>query len=336
MTSQNFLQKNNSLRQAKSLLLLVLILVLGMSSLSAQDLLPDSSFTITDIVSDDGWQTSMRGPSAMFADRRSGEVFVADAGNHRILVFDQRLQPKFSFEHFVKDRRSGRLVKGEPRDMVVNSAGEIILVDNLATHLDVLDFRGKPLEQIHLNRLYGDTTLTIKPQSLSIDSDDNLYVGTTGDVVTVMVLDSYFNLKKMIGHRGGAESEYNTILAIHVNDGRLYVTDLYAKPAIKVFDTTGTFLFGFGGHEIEKADVSFPSGVAILPDLEGNPLIWIVDGLRQVIKVFDANGEFVQLVGGYGIGPGEFRYPADIAALSDSVFYVVERIGNRVQRISIK
>jgi hypothetical protein len=163
-----------------------------------------------------------------------------------------------------------------------------------------------------------------------------LYVATGGEVVTVMVLDDYFNLDKMIGKRGSGPEDFNTVLTLQVHQNRLYTTDLYATPAVKVFDTSGAYLFGFGGHDVERADLSFPSGLAILEADPGEVTIWIADGLRQVLKVYDASGEFLQLVGGFGLRAGEFRYPADLAAMGDSVLYIVERVGNRIQRFDIQ
>ncbi len=147
---------------------------------------------------------------------------------------------------------------------------------------------------------------------------------------------SILNSKRTIGQKGGGPSEFNTPLGIQIWRDRLFVTDLYAEPAIKVFDTNGAFLYGFSGHQIERGDVSFPSGIEIMSDREGRPAIWVADGLRQVVKVFDSSGTFREIVGGYGISPGEFRYPADIAAANDSVFFIVERIGSRIQRFETK
>lgn len=335
MTSHNCSPKNN--RQRLSLAFWVSAMLLGVaSSASGQEVAPEGAFTITEIAYDDGWQKALRNPSAIFVDSLALEIVVADGGNNRVVIYDDKLRPKFSFEHFVKEPRTGQMIKGEPRDLVVNRSGEIILVDNLSDDIDVLDFRGRLLEQVRLNYLYGDTTLTVKPQSVAIDGDDNLYVATSGDVVTIMVLNNRFDLVRTIGQKGGTPSDFNTPLAVHVQSGRVYVTDLYAKPAVKVFDTSGTYAFGFGGHEIEKADMSFPSGLAVISDSAGEASLWIVDGLRQVIKVFHSEGDFAYLVGGYGVRPGEFRYPADIATLNDSVFYVIERIGGRIQRFDIK
>ncbi|MFQ6008666.1 MAG: NHL repeat-containing protein [Candidatus Zixiibacteriota bacterium] len=291
---------------------------------------------VTAVVYDDGWQSKLRNPSGLFFDRQAGELFVADAGNHRVLIFDQNLVPKYSFEHFVHNCRADHMVRGEPRTLVVNSLGEIILIDNLVNYLDVLDFRGKPLEKVHLNRVLKDTTLSVKPQSLSIDQSDNLYVAVVGDLTTVIVLDKYYELKRTIGTKGTDRSDFNTPLRVYVQNGLLYITDLYAEPAVKVFDTTGEFKYGFGGHEVERSDFSFPTGVMINEKYSGQKSIWVVDGLRQVVKVFDDQGEFVTYVGGFGFNQGEFRYPSDIAAASDSVFFVAERVGNRIQRFEIR
>ena len=114
------------------------------------------------------------------------------------------------------------------------------------------------------------------------------------------------------------------------------VTALYARPAVKVFDTAGVFQYGFAAHDIAKADLSFPSGVTIIDNIEGGSSIWITDGLRQTLKVYDDSGEFLALVGGYGYGPGEFRYPNDIVAVGDSSYLVLERVGNRIQHCLIR
>jgi hypothetical protein len=329
-----FLSRNSKPHLAASLALLILIC--RALPVGAQKANLEERITITEIVFDDGWQKGFRGASALFIDETVGELFVADGGNHRVVILDEKLQARFAFDHYVEDRRSGRLLKGEPRDVVVNRRGEIILIDNLTDRIEVLDFRGKLLEKVYLNRLYGDTTLTIKPQRLALDDSDRLYVATGGDVVSIMVLDDYYNLVRMIGRRGSAPGEFNTILTLLVHAGRLYVTDLYALPSVKVYDTAGTYLFGFGGHDVERGDLSFPSGLAVLEVDPGEVTIWIADGLRQVIKVYDSAGSFLQLVGGFGLRPGEFRYPADLATLGDSVLYIVERVGNRIQRFDIK
>lgn len=291
---------------------------------------------INTIVNDDGWQGLLRTPTAIYYDPTGDEVFVADAGNNRVLVYHPDLTPKFTFQHFIRDERTGEMVPGEPKDMVVNSLGEIILLDNRVDYIEVLDFRGKPLERIRPAALLGDTTLEVRAQGLAIDANDNLYAALTGDVTTVLKLNQQFELIDQIGRKGNGPDQFNTPMAITVWRDIVVVTDLYGRPAVKVFDTSGVYQYGFAAHDIDKADLSFPSGVTVVDNIAGGYTIWVADGLRQVLKVYDNTGEFLALVGGYGFGPGEFRYPNDIVAAGDSAYYVLERIGNRIQHCQIK
>ncbi len=324
-------------RNSRALALLIAAVSLCGSLLLAQSEGDDlnARISITTLVNDDGWDRNLRAPSALFFDDASGELFVADAGNNRVLVFDRLLSPRYSFPHFVPEYGTGRLVKGEPRDLVVNSRGEILLIDNHADFIDVLDFRGTPLERIHLDRLQGDTSLTIRPQTIALGPDDHLYVGTAGDIVGVFVLDADFRLVRVIGQSSADVKPFQTIMAVAVYDSTLYVTDLYAEPAVKLFTLDGRYLAGFAKHDVDRADLSFPSGIALMTDETGRKTIWITDGLRQTVKVYQHDGAFLAFVGGFGVKPGEFRYPADIVASGDSLFYVLERTGGRISRFII-
>jgi len=314
------------------------LLLLPADRPAAQDLakMLNDRISITAIVTDDGWNRPLRGPSAMFYDQSADELFITDPGNNRVVIYDGNLSPVFSFTHYVRDPSSERMIKGEPRDLVVNSRGEIILADNYVSYLDILDFRGAFIERLELNRLLNDTTLNVKPQCLAIDGNDNLYVATAGDVVGVIVLDGNFRFQRIIGRDAAGNSDFKSPLAIHVSDSILFVTDLYAEPTVKLFDTSGAYLTGFGAHDVDRADMSFPSGLTTMTDDEtGKVTFWVVDGLRQVVKVFHDDGSFLAHVGGFGVAPGEFRYPTDIVSSGDSLFFILERVGNRIQRFTI-
>jgi len=325
-------------RYALPLIMLIGLLAIAPSRLHSQDEEAELNdrISIGAIAVDDGWGRPLRSPSSLFLDEQAGELFVTDQGNNRVLIYDRMLQPKFSFVHYVKDRTSDRIVKGEPRAIVVTSRGDIVLLDNYVDYVEVLDFRGFPLERIYPNKLLGDTTLSIKPQCVAIDSRDNLYIGTAGDLVGIIVVDDHMQFKRVIGDDQTGDGKLQTMLTIQTWRDTLLVTDLYAEPAIKIFDTLGNYIRGFGGHDIEEADVSFPSGITAYYDTKTDQeLMWVTDGLRQVVKVYHGDGSFLGYVGGFGLGPGEFRYPASIAASGDSVLYICERVGNRLQKFVI-
>jgi sugar lactone lactonase YvrE len=310
--------------------LLAIVILIAAYDVRSQDLVERVTFNA--VTYDDGSGGSLRNPWSASFDDRARELFICDAGNGRIVIYDDDLTPRYSFTHFVTPRSGAELTRGEPRATVTNSQGDIFIVDNLAPYIDVADFRGAVFTRIYPNRLLGDTTLQLRPQALAIDSADNLYVIVSGDKQTVLVLDRDYNLKRQFGQKGTAPKDFSAPVAIAEHKGLLYISDMYAIPALKVFDTTGTYLRGFGAHDVDRADLSFPSAIVISEDTSGAPLIWVADNLRQVIKVYDETGTWLANVGGFGDQLGEFRYPSGLAIEGNSTFFVVERFGNRIQR----
>lgn len=314
---------------------LFLVLFLIVPDLSVASDIP-SRITFDAITFDDGMGIALRSPRAIFFDRRSGELTVADAGNNRIIIYDRNLKPLFSFDHFVRDRYSGMIVKGEPKAVAVNSLGEIIVIDNLVEYLEVLDFRGTPLERFTVGQILGDSAIKARPECLAIDAADNLYLGVTGEITAVLMLDRNLRLTRVIGKKGPLPFELNTILAVTESEGLLYLTDLYSVPAVKIFDTSGNYISGFAGHDIEEPDLSLPSGIAVSKDSIDGTLIWVADALRQVIKVYNSDGDMLVQVGGFGHKLGEYQYPASIAFTGNGHFFVSEKVGNRIQRFLLK
>lgn len=312
-----------------------LVILLAGSPAAQDDLAP--RLTITGIALDDGFGVDLRSPTAGFFDTHSRELIVCDGGRGRIVIFDEQLLPKYSFPHFVRTDPLRPKSLGEPRGAVANSNGDFIVADNLSPYLHVLDFRGTPIERIHLGATLGDSALRVKPEALDIDPRDNLYVLVSGDRHTVLMLDREFKLVRTIGTKGADSSQFNTIVSLAEHEGLLLVADLYGTPAIKIYDTAGSFLSGFGGHDVERTDFSMPSGIDLLTDPQtGEQLVFVTDALRQVVKVLTRNGEFVSNIGGFGAKLGEFRYPSSVVANGLGDFFIVEKGGNRIQAFQFR
>jgi len=67
--------------------------------------------------------------------------------------------------------------------------------------------------------------------------------------------------------------------------------------------------------------------------IDGQERIYILDGAKQLIRVFDENGNFIQTVGKKGRGPGEFELAGSMAILNDSLLYVSN--GYRIEKFQI-
>jgi hypothetical protein len=292
--------------------------------------------SITAMTYDDGFGVPLKDPAAIWFDRWAHEVFVADAGNHRVIVYDTQLTATFSFRHFVKERTSGQMVPGEPRSMAVNSDGEILLIDGRSDRLELLDFRGHYLTSVKPAALLGDTALRVTVPSVSIDIDGFFYVLVTGDVTCILKLNRDLSLVRQIGEKGIQPGQLNTPVSISIWRGKIFVGDLYGLPAVKVFDSLGQFLYGFAGHDVERQDLSMPVGIGFLDSPSTGFLILVADGLRQAVKVYKEDGRFVTIIGGFGYLPGLLQYPSGLSSDGVSAFYVVERTGGRLQRYKVK
>jgi DNA-binding beta-propeller fold protein YncE len=109
----------------------------------AQDNAWQDRIRVTALTYDDGFGLGLRNPAAVWYDRNTAEVLVADAGNGRIVIYDSLLTALYTFRHYVTDPASGANVLGEPQALAANSSGEILVADGRTDRLDLLDFRGR-------------------------------------------------------------------------------------------------------------------------------------------------------------------------------------------------
>jgi len=317
----------------------LLISALVIIPVAAKGADPDSlqaRINITAIAYDDGFGGGLKTPAGISCDSEAGEVYVADAGNGRVVVYDRFLNCKFTFHHYVEDRETHRQVPGEPKAIAVNRQGEMLLIDGRTDILDLLDFRGRVLDRCRPSRLLGDTTLQVRAICVTVDERDRFYMLVVGDVTRILVLDENLKLLSQMGESGDLPSQFKAPTALAVHKGRIYVGDMRGTPAIKIYDSSGHFLSGFSGHDVDRKDLSFPVGFGFLDNGSGGEYLLVADALRQVIKVFTLEGEFFTAIGGMGIAPGLVQYPSSLASDGPTAFYTSERVGGRIQRYEIK
>ena len=109
--------------------------------------------------------------------------------------------------------------------------------------------------------------------------------------------------------------------------GNIYVSNV-EDPCVKVFDSTGTYLFKFGHNENEGQMIN-PIGVAICGDR-----ILISQGNHFILN-YQLNGKFISKIGKYGKGELEFSYPYGLTIdESNGNIYVCDCDNNRIQILS--
>ena len=253
-----------------------------------------------------------KSPSAIFVDRVSGEIYVADTGNNMVGIFDKEGRWLFSFGN------NGELT--EPRSVAVDGEGQIIVSDLEGVKL--FDYRGQFLGLFPFQGL----DKAIRLAALGLDKEGDIYF-LDKENARVAIYSRDRQLKGQFKLKGKEPAKVYAPSGIAVDGkGRIFVTDAQNTP-VQVYDSSGKFLFGWGERNSGPDGFSLPGGISV--DEEGR--VYIADTLRQDIKVFDAKGTFLQRFGGLGRGPGDVAYPAGVVAGTNGWVYVVEKVGQRVQ-----
>lgn len=289
-----------------------------------------SSLEILDVVYGPNDAKIFNEPLGIFYDKNFNSVLLADKGNSRVVILDAESGRELvSFTHWLQ--RNGEKIPGEPRSIVTDKKGNIYLTDCLSTFIDVFNLRGDFLESIDLSQKFGAKDEILNPGYLAIDEDENLYIALTKG--EIMVLNAQGKLKKRFGKNGTGKGEFNVITGLTVDkEKKIYVTHMQAELALQVFNEQGDFIKGFGSHEVGWAGFSSPSGVVVTDD--GS--IWVADTIRQVVKKFDKDGNFIGYFGGYGTKPGTMLYPTALSTDGKEKIYVLEKIGKRFQVFKTK
>ena len=267
-------------------------------------------------------------PQGIFFDVTRGECYVADTGNHQVVICDDRGTPRYRFTHFVQS--NGATVPGEPRCIAVDKDGTMYLLDDVSNDLDVLDATGRPIKAITPP---ADDCGLIESFEYVALGPDGVYASMSCANRRVAVIDADLNISRVIQLAWKEPSERVCITGLAIDGkGGIYVTDACASEMVQMYDANGGFIRAFGSHETGLENFSFASGVAVMSD--GN--MWIVDTLRHVVSLFTPEGTRLATVGGKGMEPGAMQYPVSVATDGAERVFVTERAGNRYQCFRVK
>ncbi|MGE5342322.1 MAG: 6-bladed beta-propeller [Candidatus Omnitrophota bacterium] len=121
---------------------------------------------------------------------------------------------------------------------------------------------------------------------------------------------------------------YTQLFSANVNQGQWKET---VKNGVKTIINTGNPIYGKIVLGLEKnLSLSFSEndsdifGDITTIDLDKENNIYVLDGKRYTISVFDNKGRFLYKMGGKGAGPGEFRSPVDFFVGLKKEIYVLD------------
>jgi DNA-binding beta-propeller fold protein YncE len=162
---------------------------------------------------------------------------------------------------------------------------------------------------------------------LAIDDDDRLFV-SDGKMHRVLILNAKHEVENQISD--GLQDPVG--LALDTTNRFLYVVDtqqdqviVYDADTLKLLRRIGT---GGKNHFLTTpGDFGAPQGVAL--DKDGN--VYVTDTLNNRVEIFDADGNFINLFGKHGDGPGYLARPKGIAVDGDGHIWVADEMEDRLQ-----
>lgn len=247
-----------------------------------------------------------------------GRIFVADWGQHAVVVFD--------LEHKIMGFRGNKAPANllVPIGVAVDEEDRLFVSDSKAHQITCFGPDGS------VEGVFGAADLK-RPAGLAIDNPlHRLYVAdVAGKRIAVFDLTNfkllrYFAEIKEGEDRTGALTNPNSI-AVDA-DGLLYVTDAIV-PRVVVYDTEGNFVRTWGKRGDGPCMFGRPKGIAI--DTDGH--VYVADAQTNRLQVFSPEGKPLVSFGSTGWGPGQFMLMAGLAIDSQNRIVAVDMTPARIE-----
>lgn len=265
-------------------------------------------------------------PLAVAIDAKHEEIVVANTGLGRVEYFGRDGRPAGYFVHRVTGE-NGAERDGLPRFVATTGTGEVLVSDTWAAYVDLCDFRGRSLAHITLPAPDDRLADGNGPGAIAVAADGRIFVASRGKSGRVHVFSPAGEHLTTWGVSGTAPGQLASITALATAPtGEVVVTCVATDLAVQLFDAAGKYLRGFGVHDIGLGNFSLPNGVVVTPDSR----IWVTDGIRHLVQVFDFTGNLQGELGG-GEGPGALFYPSALASDGKGLFALVETGGKRLR-----
>jgi len=262
-------------------------------------------------------------PSDVAVGPRTGNVYLADAGNNRVVVLD-------------RDGTVLRVIGGDPKGQVnftrllgvaVDAEEHLYGVDAGAASVLEVDPRGGLVRRVEPTRGFPEESSGLVDAAVAPDGRllvvDNLNrrvlaVGTGGRVTA-------------FGTPGGGPGELAapTFCATDTG-GRLLVADAL-NGRVVVFGAVGEAAASFGRPGLGAGGFGRPKGVALGPGGE----IWVTDSWLNAVTVFDAEGRFLAGLADEQGRPLDLGSPNGIALDGRGRIFVAERLASRLSILEV-
>lgn len=258
----------------------------------------------------------LRRPSGACFDAE-GNIYVADTGKKRIVVFD----PQGNFRTVFGEAGKEPLKLWNPLDVAVTPDGRAFVVDKTQNKIVEFDQTGVAVREIETPE--APTSITIQGESMFVTTESGVLIADLdGDLQT-----GYISFGKEPG-------QFDRPAGVAVaEDGTLFIADSL-NYRVQALSTSGEPLWQYGqpippGEAIQYSGDDRKFGLPASIAIDANELLYVVDGLNHQVIVLDRDGEFIETIGDMGHADGTFYYPDGID-YADGRIVVADKFNDRV------
>lgn len=255
------------------------------------------------------------------------EVFVSDARNSRIQVFDHEGR----FKRQIAGNGIPGAELGRPMNLSIHD-DELYAADYWNDRIQVYGLNGTHHRNIGSSG--SEPGQFDSPGGVAVNAQHELYVADFyNQRVQHLSADGQFieqwGVTREVGF-GIGEFNYPTDVAIGI-DGQLIIGDGY-NDRIQLFNSSGNFIRKWGGPLAMNIFGPFPGWFATVTSVavgpEGN--VFVADFYNNRVQKFSSEGRFLTAFGSSGTGPGQFSYVMAVAVAPDGTVFATDLGNNRV------
>ena len=267
-------------------------------------------------------------PEGVAVDVAQGRIYVADASNCRVQVFDYdtwtyqtTLDVRYSYIADVAVDAEGNLFVAEPW----SDWSQVRQFDSALHYVRTYGAKGIPYltDGYHYNQPYG----------VAVASDGSIYIGE-GWGKRLVKLNAAGVPQWIIGEAGiwGNDNEHFS----HVSDvaldeaGRVYAADA-GNCRVQIYNPDGSY-YATLGSGCGTGDNQFSHGLGLTVAFNGN--IYVADASNNRVQIFSSDRVYLATLGetsAAGSDNAHFDSPEDVAVDWDGNLYVVDGGNHRVQ-----
>lgn len=257
-------------------------------------------------------------PGKIFYDRAADELYVADRGNNRLVIFDRSGTYRFEFpmgEHV------GSIV-----DFVVSPSG---IVNVLASTRDGYRLMRYDFDGLYLGEVGGDAAgvSRMRISSMAIDGDHLYLVDDAVPRLLRMTEDGIIDMDVPILTDIDDSTRQELVFGSLAVVGDELLLPTSSVGTVYRFDRNGNQVGHFGHKGSAVGTMNFPTSVSV----DDDGLVLVLDKRRFNVLCFTPEGKFVGEFGGKGVTPGWFYFPASLATDALGQVFISQVHLNRVQ-----